>query len=80
MRLSKPPRSFVDRGGFRGILPLNPLHDDSARPPDGADRSVGYFSGRGRANHAQRDSQDGAELPSAERRRFGKKPCFMWFL
>ncbi len=31
-----PPRSFVDRGGSRGVLPLVPLRNDSARPPDGA--------------------------------------------
>ncbi len=41
-----PPRSFVDRGGSRGILPLVPLRNDSARPPDGAGLPPHHLEGK----------------------------------
>ncbi len=41
-----PPRSFVDRGGSRGILPLAPLRNDSARPPDGAGLPPHHLEGK----------------------------------
>ncbi len=48
-----PPRSFVDRGGSRGILPLVPLRNDSARPPDGAGLPPHHSEGKPHFVHAR---------------------------
>ncbi len=48
-----PPRSFVDRGGSRGILPLVPLRNDSARPPDGAGLPPHHLEGKPHFVHAR---------------------------
>ncbi len=48
-----PPRSFVDRGGSRGILPLVPLRNDSARPPDGAGLPPHHLEGKPPFVHAR---------------------------
>ncbi len=48
-----PPRSFMDRGGSRGILPLVPLRNDSARPPDGAGLPPHHLEGKPHFVHAR---------------------------
>lgn len=54
-----PPRSFVDRGGSRGILPLVPLRNDSARPPDGAGLPPHHLEGKPHFVHARNPTDQG---------------------